>query len=76
MSEPACKATVLVTEDNEANRDLLSGLLTGEGYQVICAEDMRDEVKRGWWDGSLINELQRLLIGSPSELVGTGTNES
>lgn len=39
MSEPTCNATVLVADDNEANRDLLSGLLSGEGYQVICAGD-------------------------------------
>jgi putative two-component system response regulator len=39
MSDPACEATILVADDNEANRDLLSGLLAAEGYQVICAED-------------------------------------
>jgi putative two-component system response regulator len=39
MSKPGSKATVLVADDNEANRDLLSGLLTAEGYTVICAED-------------------------------------
>lgn len=33
------KATVLVADDDEANRDLLSGLLTGAGYHVICAND-------------------------------------
>ncbi|HXJ12772.1 MAG TPA: response regulator, partial [Candidatus Limnocylindrales bacterium] len=31
--------TVLVADDNEANRDLLSALLSAEGYQVICAAD-------------------------------------
>jgi putative two-component system response regulator len=35
---------------------------------------MRDEVKRGWWDGFLVNELYGLLTGSPGELVGTGAN--
>ena len=39
MSEPASKGAVLVADDHEANRDLLAGLLIGEGYQVICAED-------------------------------------
>jgi len=31
--------TVLVADDQEPNRELLSALLTAEGYQVICAED-------------------------------------
>jgi len=33
------KATILVADDMEANRELLSGLLTAEGYRVICVED-------------------------------------
>jgi putative two-component system response regulator len=39
MPESSNKATVLVADDDEANRDLLFGLLTGEGYRVICAEE-------------------------------------
>ena len=39
MSELRNAATVLVADDDEANRELLSGLLTGEGFRVICAED-------------------------------------
>jgi CheY-like chemotaxis protein len=31
--------TILVADDEELNRELLSTLLTGEGYQVICAND-------------------------------------
>ncbi|HET6929341.1 MAG TPA: HD domain-containing phosphohydrolase [Candidatus Acidoferrum sp.] len=31
--------TILVVDDNEANRDLLSALLRAVGYQVICAAD-------------------------------------
>jgi putative two-component system response regulator len=31
--------TILVADDNEANRELLSALLSAEGYQVICATD-------------------------------------
>src|ERR1700704_4365026 len=31
--------TILVADDQEPNRELLSALLTGEGYQVICAKD-------------------------------------
>jgi putative two-component system response regulator len=33
------KATILVADDNEMNRELLSDILIGEGYKVICAED-------------------------------------
>lgn len=33
------KATILVADDNEMNRDLLSEILIGEGYKVICAEN-------------------------------------
>jgi DNA-binding response OmpR family regulator len=39
MAESRNKTTVLVADDDEANRDLLSGLLTGEGYYVICTRD-------------------------------------
>ena len=39
MPESSNKAAVLVADDDEANRELLSGLLSGEGYRVICAED-------------------------------------
>ncbi len=39
MPDSNNKATILVADDDEANRDLLSGLLTGEGYRVICAQD-------------------------------------
>jgi putative two-component system response regulator len=42
MSDSASlKATILVADDMEANRELLSGLLTAEGYSVICAEDAK-----------------------------------
>ena len=30
---------ILVADDNDANRELLSALLSGEGYQVVCAAD-------------------------------------
>ena len=33
------KGTVLVADDMEANRELLAGLLTAEGYRAICVED-------------------------------------
>src|SRR6266850_1106611 len=34
-----CKASILVADDNEANLELLSGILTAAGYQVICAHN-------------------------------------
>jgi putative two-component system response regulator len=39
LSTTTCKATILVADDNDKNRELLSDILTGEGYKVICAED-------------------------------------
>ena len=33
------KATILVADDNDMNRELLSDILIGEGYKVVCAED-------------------------------------
>src|SRR2546427_11992224 len=33
------EGTILIADDNEANRDLLSALLSAEGYQVFCAAD-------------------------------------
>jgi putative two-component system response regulator len=32
-------ATILVADDSEVNRELLSDILIGEGYKVVCAED-------------------------------------
>src|ERR1700722_2552307 len=39
FSTAIAKATILVADDNEMNRELLSDILIGEGYKVICAED-------------------------------------
>jgi putative two-component system response regulator len=33
------RATVLIADDNEANREILTDLLNAEGYNLICAED-------------------------------------
>jgi putative two-component system response regulator len=59
--------------------DIYDALTTDRPYHRARAPQeafaiMRDEVKRGWWDGFLVNELYGLLIGSPGELVGTGAN--
>jgi putative two-component system response regulator len=39
LNANASKTTILVADDNDKNRELLSDILTGEGYKVICAED-------------------------------------
>jgi cyclic di-GMP phosphodiesterase len=39
LSTNASKTTILVADDNDKNRELLSDILTGEGYKVVCAED-------------------------------------
>jgi putative two-component system response regulator len=47
MSAPQGRQeTILVADDNEANRDLLSELLSAEGYQVICAADGQQALKQ------------------------------
>src|SRR3979409_2040499 len=37
---------ILVADDNEANRELLSALLSTEGYQVVCAADGQQALAR------------------------------
>src|ERR1700680_3466011 len=37
---------ILVADDNEANRELLSALLSAEGYQVVCASDGQQALKQ------------------------------
>ncbi len=39
LNSSASKATILVADDNEMNRDLLRTLLEEEGYRVICVGD-------------------------------------
>jgi putative two-component system response regulator len=61
--------------------DIYDALTTDRPYRSALEPQaafaiMRDEVKRGWWDGFLVNELQSLMIGSPAQLVGSGANES
>ncbi len=37
---------ILVADDNEANRELVSALLKAEGYQVVCAADGQQALKQ------------------------------
>jgi putative two-component system response regulator len=40
------KGIILVADDDEANRDLLSALLSAEGYLVVCAADGQQALAR------------------------------
>src|ERR1700731_247258 len=47
MSAPQShKGIILVADDNEANRELLSALLSAEGYQVVYAADGQQALAR------------------------------
>src|SRR3989442_14283616 len=47
MSAPqGHQETILVADDIEANRELLSALLSTEGYQVVCAADGQQALAR------------------------------
>jgi putative two-component system response regulator len=37
---------ILVVDDNEANRELLSALLSAEGYRIVCAADGQQALKQ------------------------------
>ncbi len=53
MSESGpSKATILIADDEEMNRELLSEILTGEGYNIICAED-GERALRAFHEGSV-----------------------
>jgi putative two-component system response regulator len=59
MSAPQGRqGNILVADDNEANRELVSELLTAEGYQVVCAADgqhARQAVDSGSIDIALLD---------------------
>jgi putative two-component system response regulator len=47
MSAPESRqGIILVADDNEANRELLSAVLSAEGYQVVCAADGHQALAR------------------------------
>src|SRR5258708_5977936 len=37
---------ILVADDNESNRELLSALLSAEGYRIVCAADGQQALKQ------------------------------
>jgi putative two-component system response regulator len=45
MSESNRKPTLLIADDDEANRDLLFGLLDAEGYHVTCASNGEEALR-------------------------------
>jgi putative two-component system response regulator len=47
MSAPELRqGIILAADDNEANRELLSDLLSAEGYRVVCAVDGQQALER------------------------------
>src|SRR5260370_1159010 len=59
MSAPqGRRGIILVADDNEANRELLSALLSAEGYEVVCAADGQqalEQVRSGSVDLALLD---------------------
>jgi len=55
--------------------DIYDALTTSRPYRKALSSKetftlMREEVERGWWDGSLVDELEALVIGSAIPLTG------
>jgi putative two-component system response regulator len=53
--------------------DVFDALTTDRPYRKALSSDrafgiLRDEVRRGWWDGKLVDEFERLLKESPEAL--------
>ena len=50
--------------------DIYDALTTDRSYRKALSSErafaiLRDEVRRGWWDGKLVDEFERLLMESP-----------
>jgi putative two-component system response regulator len=53
--------------------DIYDALTTDRPYRKALPAErafaiLRDEVRRGWWDGALVNEFEKLLNESPEDL--------
>src|ERR1700756_2041530 len=57
--------SILVADDNEANRDLLSTLLSAEGYQVVCVADGKQALAH-LNDGSIDLALLDVVMPRPT----------
>ena len=56
--------------------DIYDALSTDRPYRKALAPEkalaiMREEVKRGWWDGFLVDELEALITGSEVPMAGS-----
>jgi putative two-component system response regulator len=63
---PSHKGIILVADDDEGNRELLSEMLTAEGYQVVSAADGRQALARvnsDEIDLALLDVVMPLLTG-------------
>jgi putative two-component system response regulator len=59
--------------------DVYDALTTDRPYRKALPHEkvfsiMREEVRRGWWDGSLLDELELLIRESARHLAGVGAN--
>ena len=59
--------------------DIYDALTTDRPYRKALPVEkalaiMREEVKRSWWDGSLVNELEALVTASEVPVVGSRAN--
>jgi hypothetical protein len=55
--------------------DIYDALTTDRPYRKALSSEravaiLRDEVRRGWWDGSLVDEFEKLLKDSPDGGMG------
>jgi CheY-like chemotaxis protein len=60
---------ILVADDNEANRELLSALLSAEGYEVVCVANGKEALVRmdgGSIDLALLDVVMPRPTGSKS----------
>jgi putative two-component system response regulator len=66
MSAPqGHRGIILVADDNEANRELVSELLSAEGYHVVCAADGR-HAQQAVDSGSIDLALLDVVMPSPT----------
>src|SRR6266446_1180012 len=56
---------ILVADDNEANRELLSALLSAEGYEVVCAANGQEALTRVY-GGSIDLALMDVVMPRPT----------
>ena len=60
--------------------DIYDAMITHRPYRKALAPEevfaeMREEVKRGWWDGALVDELEALVTEAVLPMVGRGARK-